>query len=306
MDSSFFDDAQRTIRDFFEAIPLNDLWHHSIFRVLVTILGLVLLQIILHRFLDRVIVRTLARHKHTSRTEQHKREQTLKAVSHTASSLVIWLVGVILILMALKVNLSALLASAGIIGVVAGIGGQSVIKDWLAGTFIILENQLRVDDIVTIATPTATVSGQVEEVALRTTRLRDLDGNLHILTNGSIGVITNMSFNFAQVNVDINIPYDTDIDLVEKLIKEAGQATVHKKKFTDDVIEPVEMLRVDKLGASTVTIKALGKVKPGTQWDISGDFRRNLKQLFDEHKIAAPYKNIVMRVPKSNTSTKRK
>jgi small conductance mechanosensitive channel len=266
------------------------------------------LQIVLHNFLDRIIVRTLGRHKHTSRAEQHKREQTLKAVSHTASSLVIWLVGAILILMAFKIDLSALLASAGIIGVVAGIGGQSVIKDWLAGTFIILENQLRVDDIVTIATPTATVSGQVEEVTLRTTRLRDLDGNLHILANGSIGVITNMSFNFAQVNVDINIPYDTDIDLVERLIKEAGQATVHNKKFNDNIIEPVQMLRVDKLGASTVTIKALGKVKPGAQWEIAGDFRRNLKTLFDEHKIAAPYKNIVMRVPKTkaSASTKRK
>jgi small conductance mechanosensitive channel len=304
MDSSTADQLRQTADDFFSSVPASDLWHQAWFRVLVIVLGLMILQFISHRILDRIVVRTLDRHKHISRAEQHKREQTLKAVSHTASSILIWLFGAILILWALRVNISGLLASAGVIGVVAGIGGQSVIKDWLAGTFIILENQLRVDDIVTIATPTATVSGLVEEVNLRSTRLRDLDGNLHILSNGSIGVITNMSFNFAQVNVDINIPYDADIDLAEELIKEAGLTTAHNKKFKDDIIEPIEMLRVDKLGESTITLKALGKVKPGTQWDIAGDFRRNIKKLFDQHKIAAPYANIIMRVPKTKPARK--
>jgi moderate conductance mechanosensitive channel len=264
-------------------------------RILLILLATFLVQVILHHTIDRIVERVVRRHKHSSRAEEHKRETTLKTFFRTSSAVVLWLIGFILSLLQLDLNLSALLTSAGLIGVIAGIGAQSLIKDCLNGLFIILENQLRVDDIVTIATPTATVSGMVEEVTIRTTRLRDLDGNLHIMTNGSIGVITNMSYSFAQVNVDVQVTYDTDIDLAEELIKEAGLMTARSKKFGQEVLEPIELLRVDKLGDSTVTLKALGKVKPGTQWDVAGDFRRHLKKLFDKHKIAAPYANIIIR-----------
>ena len=162
-------------------------------RALVSILLLTILQQLVHHSIGRLVERAVRRHHHTSRAEEHKREATLKNFLRTSSTLAIWFVGSVLILWELNVNFAALLTSAGVIGVIAGLGAQSVIKDCLAGLFIILENQLRVDDIVTIATPTATVSGLVEEVTIRTTRLRDLDGNLHIVTNGAIGVITNRS-----------------------------------------------------------------------------------------------------------------
>lgn len=284
-------DTPMPSNDFFAFLADSSPW----LRVALVILLFILLQMIVRRTINRVVERTVRSHKHTSRLEEHKREVTLKNFFRTASGIVIWFVGAILILWQFDINFSALLASAGLIGVVAGIGGQNVIKDALAGLFIILENQLRVDDIVTIATSTATVSGMVEEVAIRTTRLRDLDGNLHIMTNGSIGVITNMSYNFAQVNVDIQVTYDTDIDLVEKLIAQAGKETATKSNFKDEIIEPIVLLRVDKLGDSSVTLKALGKVKPGTQWDVAGDFRRRLKRLFDKHAIKAPYPSVTVR-----------
>lgn len=284
------DDIQTALADFGDVIQID----HTLVQILFTILIALLVQSVSHKIIAKLVERAVRTHKHASRGEEHKREATLKTFFHTTSSVSIWVIAVLVVLWQLDLNLSALVASAGLIGVVAGIGGQSVIKDCLAGLFIILENQLRVDDIVTIATPTATVSGMVEEVTIRTTRLRDLDGNLHILTNGSIGVITNMSYHFAQVNVDINVTYDTDIDKVEKLIKEAGEMTAHSPKWKADVLEPIELLRVDKLGDSTVTLKALGKVRPGMQWDIAGDFRRNLKVLFDKHKIKAPYQTFVV------------
>jgi small conductance mechanosensitive channel len=283
------DDKLQGLKDFWDVVGEN-----TLLGVLITVAIILVLQAISHRTIDRLVERTVRSHKHASRAEEHKREATLKGVFRTSFSVFLWIVGFILVLWQLEINLSALLTSAGLIGVIAGIGGQSVIKDCLAGVYIIMENQLRVDDIVTISTPTATVSGMVEEVKIRTTRLRDLDGNLHILTNGSIGVITNMSYHFAQVNVDINVTYDTDIDKVEQLIKEAGLMTAANKKFKADVLEPIELLRVDNLGDSAVTLKALGKVKPGTQWDIAGDFRRNLKQLFDKHKVKAPYQTIII------------
>lgn len=295
------DDIQTALADFGDIIQIDN----TLVQILLTLLVALLIQSASHKIIAKLVERAVRTHKHASRGEEHKREATLKTFFHTTSSVSIWITAILVVLWQLDLNLSALVASAGLIGVVAGIGGQSVIKDCLAGLFIILENQLRVDDIVTIATPTATVSGMVEEVTIRTTRLRDLDGNLHILTNGSIGVITNMSYHFAQVNVDINVTYDTEIDKVEQLIKEAGEMTAHNPKWKADVLEPIELLRVDKLGDSTVTLKALGKVRPGMQWDVAGDFRRNLKALFDKHKIKAPYQTFVVEEESSSTKTKK-
>lgn len=256
-----------------------------VFRVFLTICGLILAQVLLRTSIDRIVEQTVRRHKHTSQTEEHKREATLKNVFHTTSTITLWVIGVIIILWELDVKIGPLLTGAGLVGVVAGLGAQNLIKDGLAGVFIILENQIRVGDIVTLSTPTATVSGLVEDVTVRTTRLRDLDGNLHILTNGAIGVITNQSFQFAQVNIDIFITYETDVDLVEKLINEAGVLTTKTAALKEDIIDPIEFLRVDHLGEAFVTVKALGKVKPGSQWSIAGDFRRHLKVLFAKHKI---------------------
>lgn len=265
-----------------------------ILRIILTLCIVIIVQLIFHVFIDRLIEQTVRHSKYSSHQEEHKREATLKTVFHTTSTIVIWLTGIIVILMQLNINIGALLTGAGLVGVVAGLGAQNLIKDCLAGLFIILENQMRVDDIVTLATPTATVSGSVEEVTIRTTRLRDLDGNLHILTNGAIGVITNQSFQFAQVNLNFDLNYNTDIDLVEKLIKQAGAQTARSTLFADSTIEPITFLRVDSINEASVTVKALGKVKPGTQYDVAGDFRRNLKRLFDEHKIMAPYQSIVV------------
>lgn len=277
----------------FSAVAWHEIGWHLVW-VVVTIVAILVLQLFLHATLDRIVERVVRSHKHSSVSEERKREATLKSVFRVASGVLLWIIGFFVILWELKVNLTPLLTGAGLISVVAGFGAQNLIRDCLAGIFIIMENQLRIDDIVTISTPTATISGSVEEVNIRTTRLRDLDGNLHILTNGAIGVITNRSFKFAQVNIDIYLNYDTDIDLVEKLINKAGLANAGETAYKSDVIEAIQFLRVDALNQDNVVVKALGKVKPGTQWDIAGDFRRKLKKIFDDHHIAAPYDNFVL------------
>ena len=264
-------------------------------QISVTILGLLVAQMLLHASLDRIVERAVQRHKHSSAAEERKREATLKNVFRTTTTIILWAIAIVVILWELDVKVAPLLTGAGVLGVVVGLGAQNLIKDCLAGVFIILENQIRVGDIVTLATATATVSGLVEEVTIRVTRMRDLDGNLHIVTNGSIGVITNQSFQFAQVNIDIFVPYDSDVDAVEKLINQAGALTAKVPKLKTSIIEPITFLRVDNLGETNVTLKALGKVKPGSQWNVAGDFRRQLKKLFDKHHIAAPHQNIVVR-----------
>ncbi len=263
--------------------------NNPIIRVMLILLFLLTVQLVLRSSTDRIVERVVRTHRYANKNEQRQREDTLKKVFRTTSAILLWIVGIALVLFQLVDNLGALLTGAGLFSVVAGLSAQSLIKDYLAGFFIIMENQYRIDDIITLATPTATVSGVVEDISIRMTRLRDLDGNLHIVSNGTIGVITNQSYQFSSVNVDIKVSYITDIDLVEKLINEAGLATAADKKHKENIIEVVQFLRVDDLGESSVTVKAYGKVRPGSQWEVSGDFRRRLKKSFNKHHIPIPY-----------------
>lgn len=273
----------------------SDILDNTLVQILLTILAIAAAQLFIHNTLGHIVERVVRGHRYATKTEEHQREKTLKTIFRTTSGVVLWTIGAIIILWELHINIAALLTGAGLISIVAGLGAQSLIKDWLAGIFIIMENQYRVDDIITLtASNGATVSGVVEDVSVRLTRLRDMDGNLHIITNGSINIISNQSYRFANVNVDIQVTYDTDIDLVEKLVNQAGVAVAGQDKWKEQVIEAIQFLRVDKLGESSVTIKALGKVRAGSQWDIAGAFRRELQTSFKKHHIAAPYPQIVL------------
>lgn len=293
-----------------EIIPLGirqdieTLLGNQAMRILLIILGLLIVHSILRASTDRIVERIVHSHHYPSELEAMKREETLKSVFGASSTILLWIIGGTLILWQLDVNIGALLTGAGLVSVVAGLSAQSIIKDYLAGMFIIMENQYRVEDIVTLATPTATVSGTVEDISIRMTRLRDMDGNLHIISNGQIGVITNKSFQFANVNLNINVTYDTDIDLVEKLVNDAGKATAANKKLKDNIIEPIHFLRVESLNEANVTVKAFGQVRPGTQWEVSGEFRRQLKDRFVKHRIAVPYASTIITAPNGNTADK--
>ncbi len=268
---------------------ISPILENQVMQFLLTLLLLLAVQLILRSSIDRIVERVVRSHKYTSKVEEGKREETLKKVFRTSSAIVLWIIGIILLLWQLEVNLGALLTGAGLVSVVAGLSAQSVIKDYLAGIFIITENQYRVDDVITLATPTATVSGVVEDISLRMTRLRDMDGNLHIISNGTVGVITNHTFQYANVNIDVQVSYATDINLVERLVNKAGLATAKAEALEPDILEPIQFLRIESLNESSVTVKAYGKVRPGSQWDIAGDFRRRLKDSFNKHHIPIPY-----------------
>lgn len=265
-------------------------------HVLITIIAALIVQMISRRFTDKIVRQTVRRHyRNTSQAEERKREDTLSSVFHTLGAVVIWTITLVVLLFQLHVNVAGLLTGAGVLGVVVSLGAQGAIKDFLAGMFIIMENQLRVGDIVTLSAGVpGGVSGVVEDVTVRITKLRDLDGNLHIVPNGSAGVITNMTFRFANVNVDIPVSYEADIEKVKKIIDQVGVELGGDKQFGPDITEAIQFLRVDSFGESTVIIKALGKVRAGTQWDVAGEFRRRLIQAFERHHIAIPYPHVVV------------
>ncbi len=271
----------------------TNLLHNPVISVALTIVAIIVIQMAMHTTLDRIVERAVRRQKHGTQAEEHQREKTLKTIFRTATGIALWIVGIIVILWQLHVNVGALLTGAGLVSIVAGLGAQNLIKDWLAGVFIILENQYRIDDIVSLTTTSGTVvSGVVEDISIRVTKLRSLDGNLQIVTNGTINVISNMSFRYANVNVDILVGYETDLDLVEKLINEVGIELAGEEKWKGDITEAIQFLRVDNFTDTSIAVKALGKVRAGKQWDIAGEFRRRLRKSFQKHHISAPYPNI--------------
>lgn len=271
---------------------IND--HRSV-QIGITLLAAVLFQLLsrlpIDRFVRRVVVQS---HRYHNAEEEKKREDTLVSVFHTAFAVAIWVITLMVVLFELRVNVAGLLTGAGVLGVVVSLGAKNAISDFLAGIFIIAENQYRVGDIVTLATGTGTVSGVVEDITVRITKLRDLDGYLHIVPNGSIGIVTNMTFQFANVNVDIPVAYEADVDKVVKIINQVGVSMMDDKEIGADVVEPIQFLRVDNFEDSSMKVKALGKVRAGTQWDVAGDFRRRLIAAFDKHHIDIPYQQIVV------------
>lgn len=255
-------------------------------QIVATIAVVLLLQIVIRETLGRIVRKVVRSHKYETKAEEHKREDTLIRVFRTLSGVVLWTVGIIVILGELHVHLATLLTGAGLVGVIVGLGAQNVLKDYLAGILIIMENQFRVGDIVSMSAGLGTpVAGVVEDISIRATRLRDLDGNLHIVPNGSAGIVTNLSYKFAQVNVDVNVSYDTDIDKVEKIVNNIGIKMAEEEPWSDNIVEPIQFMRIDKFGDSFITVKSVGKVKPATQWDTAGEFRKRMKVAFEKHGI---------------------
>lgn len=264
-------------------------------KIIVVVLVAILVQVLSRAIFNHIARRLIRRHKYATALDEKKREDTLSSVFKTLSGLVIWIVAIIVYLTMIKVDIAALLTGAGLIGIVVGFGAQNTIKDLLAGVFIITENQYRVGDIVMINAQGKEVAGVVEEMTMRITRLRDLDGYVHIVKNGSAEVITNLSFGYANVNVNLDIAYDADVDEVEKVINEVGLSMVKDgAELKQHIYEPIQFLRVDSFEASSVRIKALGKVEPAKQWQVSGAFLREIKVAFKKHGIEIPFNQIVV------------
>ena len=258
-------------------------------QILITVVVAIVVQIIARKSISGIVKRIIRSHKYASHSDEEKREKTLSTIFRTASAVIIWVIAGIVILSQLHVNIAALMTGAGLLGIVVGFGAQSSIQDFLAGLFIIAENQYRVGDIVTLRASGADYSGIVEDITVRITRLRDLDGNLHIIQNGSASVVSNLSFGYANVNIDIGVAYEADIDKVEKVMNQVGKTMKEDQEWGEMIVDPIHFLRLDSFADSAVVVKALGKVEPAKQWDVAGEYRRRLKVAFEKEGISIPF-----------------
>ncbi|MDN5354766.1 MAG: moderate conductance mechanosensitive channel [Candidatus Cloacimonadota bacterium] len=217
--------------------------------------------------------------------EASKRIETLTSIIHGFIKIILWVVLLMIILQKLGINIAPILAGAGIVGLAVGFGAQELVRDFISGFFIILENQIRAGDVAIING----TGGTVEKMAFRTVTLRDFSGVVHIFQNGKINTIANMTKDWSAMVFDIGVAYKENPQQVMELMKQVGNEMYNDEEFKDKILEPIEVFGLDKFAESALIIKARMKTKPVQQWAIGREYRRRLKKAFDEHNIEIPF-----------------
>ena len=260
----------------------------------IIILAYIIIAYIIYRliklFIPRLVtgfVKARGKGRH-SKSWFANRAQTLSNMITWALGFIIGLIVLFMILSKLNINITPLLASAGVAGIAIGFGAQSMVKDFLSGLFILLEDQYNTGDVVKIAG----IAGLVEEVNLRRTVLRDLDGILHTIPNGEITTASNYTRDWARVNLDVPVAYGEDIDHVFAVINRVGKELAEDEYFSKLIKTPPQALRVQKFGDSGIDIRILGDVRPMMQWEVTGELRKRLKKAFDEEGIEIPWPHV--------------
>jgi len=254
-------------------------------RIIIILAVGIALWFILKRFFPPLVRRTLVRTKGEGQRSLQKRADTLIGVLMGLGKVVILVFLVFMILSELDIPIAPIMAGLGIAGLAVGFGGQYLIKDLIAGIFILLENQYRVGDVVRIAD----IAGLVEHINLRKTVLRDLDGIVHHVPNGEIKVASNFTSHFSRVNLNVSVSYGTDLDHAISVINRVGQEMTEDEKWRGVIVSTPQVLRVDSLGDSGIEIKILGDVKPIEQWAVMGELRLRLERTFDAEGIEIPW-----------------
>jgi len=255
-------------------------------RILVILVVGAVLWFALNKLLPPIVRRAVARTKYKESKEgMERRTNTLLSIFKGVGRVFIGIVAIMMVLSEVGLPVAPILAGFGIAGIAIGFGAQYLIRDFIAGIFIILENQYRVGDVARVAD----VAGLVEEVTLRKTVLRDLDGIVHHVPNGEIRIASNFTRHFARVNLDISVAYDTDLDHAVSVINRVGKALAEDEKWHKVIKSPPQVLRVNKLGDSGIDIKILGDVKPMEQWAVMGELRLRIKKAFDAEGIEIPW-----------------
>jgi len=217
--------------------------------------------------------------------ELNKRVETLAGVMVAAFQAIVVAVIGFMMLSELGLDIAPMIAGVGVIGIAIGFGAQGLIKDILAGVFILVENQYRKGDVVRIAD----TSGLVEDINMRRTLLRDLDGIVHSVPNGEISVASNFTKGYSRVNMNIGVGYGTDLNHAIAVINRVGKELAQDPAWAADFLTPPQVLRIDNLGDSGIDIKIMADTKPIKQWAIMGELRLRLKRVFDEEGIEIPW-----------------
>lgn len=222
--------------------------------------------------------------------ERIKRLNTLEQVARYIVAVFITLVAGMLVLSELGISIAPILAAAGVVGIAVGFGAQSLVKDYFNGLFLLLENQVRQGDVVEVAGK----GGLVEEMTLRYIRLRDYEGSVHYIPNGSVDTVTNRSRGFAYAVIDVGVAYREDIDTVYAVMREVASELRADDEFAAKIVDGIEIAGVDQWGDSAVVIRCRFKVLPLEQWGVRRAYLYRLKRAFDAAGIEIPYPHLTV------------
>ena len=219
-----------------------------------------------------------------SAVELKKRMDTLDDLGAHAIQFFIVVIAALMILNKLGLDIAPAVAGLGVIGIAIGFGAQTLVRDYLTGALILVENQFSVGDVVRLAG----VDGTVEDFSLRRTTVRDIDGVVHTIPNGEIKVASNLTRVWARINQDVTLAYGTDLDRASQVVDAVGQAMKEDPAWRRSVLEPPRVDRVEAIGEQGITLKILGSVRAPDQWAAAGEYRKRLLRALDANGIDTP------------------
>ena len=234
---------------------------------------------IISALLDREVSEGTA--QELSAIEVAKRKATLEGLSTTLLRVIILIIAFLMAMQAFHLDIGPAIAALGIIGFAISLGSQHLVRDYLAGAFILIENQYAKGDVVRIAEAT----GTVEDFSLRRTTLRDLDGTVHSVPNGLIGVASNLTRVWARINLDLTVAHGTDLDAASAVVNEIGRQMVADPAWKRRVLEAPRVDRVSSLAGEGVTLKILGSVRAADRWAATGELRKRIATAFGSEGI---------------------
>jgi moderate conductance mechanosensitive channel len=219
-----------------------------------------------------------------SAVELAKRMDTIESLGARVLQAFVVVIVALMVLREVAIDIGPAVAGLGVVGIAIGFGAQSLVRDYLNGALILIENQFSIGDVVSIAG----VNGSVEDFSLRRTTLRDLDGVVHTVPNGEIKVASNRTRTWARINQDVTISYGQDLDAAIGVVDDVGKAMASDPVWKRRILEPPRVERVEALGEFGVTLKILGSVRAVDQWAAGGELRKRLLSAFAEHGIEIP------------------
>jgi len=253
-------------------------------KILLILVGSGLLARVVHILADRLI-KFVQDDDPLSTSQREQRAITLAGIFKGVFKIVIVVVAGLTILDILGINTAPLIAGAGVAGLAISFGAQNLIRDFISGFFILLENQFRVGDVIRAAG----VSGQVEDMNLRITVLRDMEGVAHFIPNGEIKVVSNLAKDWSRAIVNVGVDYKEDLDRVVSVLNKVGQDLSRDSVFGPSILEAPQVLGVESFGDSQVTLRTVTKTRPLKQWETARELRRRIKAAFDREGIEMAY-----------------
>ncbi len=270
----------------FSVSRLYGLMDHLV-RIMAILLGAFIADKIFNKSIPKIREQIVENMKRRGRAdiEMEKRAATLSGLFRKTVVVVLWIVAIIIALKEAGFDLGPLLAGAGVVGLAVGFGAQNLVRDLVSGLFLLLENQIHVNDVAIING----TGGLVEQINLRTIVLRGMDGTIHVFPNGGITTLANMTHEYSYYVFDIGVAYKEDTDRVIEVVQQVADDIMKEEKYKSLILAPLEVLGVDSFGDSAVVIKARIKTLPIEQWTVGREMNRRIKKKFDELGIEIPF-----------------